>query len=1031
MGKVFIEESTLTAIGDSIRAKTGGTDLIAPGNMATEIAGITTGYNDQLISSEYPDYISPEVIEIMNKVKSVQTDESITFIAMSDTHHPANITSSTGASSLQANMAMKIMPYLFNVDFVTHLGDISNGGSTDTPETLQAQIESFNEMFVEAGRNIPMFLCIGNHDAGIYYHSTQNSAGNTGTYTMTGEYIYNNFTKYSESDDTVISGVENGGYCYRDFADKKLRVFMLNTSEKLIAVQNDQSTYGVQRVWLANALLDLNSKTDAADWGFIILCHYPADYGENMPMSQLLEAYVKGTSFTIKDPVTSYYVGDQTNETVNFTGNNSAKFIAQFHGHIHNFLYSKLHSNVTGSVVEYEAWRVCTPNGQVNRENTYTTIGGVNFAEGTSYAKTVGTAEGTSFVVNVINPSEEKIYSFCYGAGTDRTIGYGGTSYYSINTTFTNVTSSNNAVSVEEGESYTTTLTIADGCAMSEIVITMGGEDITTSVYDGSVIDIPEVTGHIVITAIANKIPTSNLRLKAQVFTNGDTSIYNNGLGYKNGYRLSGNAPSEYETAATGYVMTGCIPWDGATPITVSGATIVDTDGNCRLYLLNSTKDYVFSPWIIGGTSATFSTKFTIENLGTNKYRLTPISSFNTSTTYFAMSLKGSGEDLIITIGDESADVSEYYTITNNLVNVETNNLASSIEVNSEYSALLRPTDGYELTDVTVTMGGVNVTDIVYADAEINISPVTGNIVINAVATIIQSDAYTNLIPLSTTTYNGTELYNPPYGYKTGYRRNSSNVEVAATNMCCTGYMPLNGTNSNGDVIRIKNVTIAGGSTPYFAVFNENGTLSGSLTTSQLTSGGTNGNLSCVVEDGVITITVGVNSMYACWLSCGVIDDTSIITLNEDIVEGKTYKNLVLESTDSSGAIYNGTGYKQGYRLNSSGTETESTVCACSGFIPFTYGDVIRVWGTCDSTPGSTGNYIAFYDSTHTKLQVVAGQKYETYGTWEALDDGYLWTFNSNLYSAISSATFIRVSMCGLSSGEETSLTVTLNQEIT
>ena len=43
MGKVFIQESTLTSIADSIRSKKGTTALIDPANMATEIASITTG----------------------------------------------------------------------------------------------------------------------------------------------------------------------------------------------------------------------------------------------------------------------------------------------------------------------------------------------------------------------------------------------------------------------------------------------------------------------------------------------------------------------------------------------------------------------------------------------------------------------------------------------------------------------------------------------------------------------------------------------------------------------------------------------------------------------------------------------------------------------------------------------------------------------------------------------------------------------------------------------------------------------------
>lgn len=43
MSKVFIEETTLTAIGDAIREKTGKSDLIAPGVMPDEIRAIETG----------------------------------------------------------------------------------------------------------------------------------------------------------------------------------------------------------------------------------------------------------------------------------------------------------------------------------------------------------------------------------------------------------------------------------------------------------------------------------------------------------------------------------------------------------------------------------------------------------------------------------------------------------------------------------------------------------------------------------------------------------------------------------------------------------------------------------------------------------------------------------------------------------------------------------------------------------------------------------------------------------------------------
>lgn len=43
MSKVFIEESTLTAIGDAIREKNGTTDMVAPLDMATMITNLPSG----------------------------------------------------------------------------------------------------------------------------------------------------------------------------------------------------------------------------------------------------------------------------------------------------------------------------------------------------------------------------------------------------------------------------------------------------------------------------------------------------------------------------------------------------------------------------------------------------------------------------------------------------------------------------------------------------------------------------------------------------------------------------------------------------------------------------------------------------------------------------------------------------------------------------------------------------------------------------------------------------------------------------
>ena len=52
MSKVFIEENTLTAIGDAIRGKTGGTELLTLDGMATEISNLEIGQSGIVISPE-------------------------------------------------------------------------------------------------------------------------------------------------------------------------------------------------------------------------------------------------------------------------------------------------------------------------------------------------------------------------------------------------------------------------------------------------------------------------------------------------------------------------------------------------------------------------------------------------------------------------------------------------------------------------------------------------------------------------------------------------------------------------------------------------------------------------------------------------------------------------------------------------------------------------------------------------------------------------------------------------------------------
>lgn len=66
-----------------------------------------------------------------------------------------------------------------------------------------------------------------------------------------------------------------------------------------------------------------------------------------------------------------------------------------------------------------------------------------------------------------------------------------------------NIVTSNSAIAVEDGERFTTALTADIGYKIASVTVTMGGEDITDSVYSDGIISIESVTGDIVITAVS------------------------------------------------------------------------------------------------------------------------------------------------------------------------------------------------------------------------------------------------------------------------------------------------------------------------------------------------------------------------------------------------------------------------------------------------------------------------------------------------------------------------------------------------
>ena len=617
----------LTAIADAIRAKDGTTGTMTLDQMPEKITAITTA--DIISQADIPTYVKDEALSVAAKVKNVQNANTLTFFVISDPHHCASQSdgwaAQTNESNLHAMMGAKILAYALDADFSVCNGDFTFGSTATTADQLKEQVGEIKSWFGEAFRGLPQFFTVGNHDTGEY------------NVLVGAEYCMREIM--GASDATAFGGEDIGKPYYYDLESKKVRIICLNTCE---GEMNGSDVYAIsdgQLEWFANTLKGVGGKSDASAWGIIVIGHYPLDLGGARFLSDVLYQYIQGGTYT------------RNSVSVNFAGSNGATFIGNFHGHTHCLKSDKLHYYNNGTTpTVYDAHRLATPAMSFYRNNEYTSaVYGVVFGEDTSYPKTADTGNDTSFCVNVVDPVEQVIYSICYGAGYDRTISYGPTVYRSITNSLTHVTSSNAAVSVEDGAAYTATLTADSGYTMGNVVVKMGGTDITSTAYTASTgaISIAKVTGDVVITAVATKIVTYTNLVPTAVDSSGASAPYTDGL------MLSSSGGT---SDSSGFTTTGFIPFDGGANhiYRIGGEGIAWNTYGCRIAWY--TADYSLKGSVTNydkiGASIYYPTK--VEDANAAAAFSTDINvSPPQGAAYFRVSAKGSGANLIVTLDEE------------------------------------------------------------------------------------------------------------------------------------------------------------------------------------------------------------------------------------------------------------------------------------------------------------------------------------------------------------------------------------------
>ena len=385
--------SDATVTADSIKAALGYTP-VKPGDVATA-----------------PDYVLAAADALATKIVGHIGEDNILFAVMADAH--LGLYTDTGnVAGTQAGQALQRLNERCALDFVAHVGDYSTGAWNSTVTTTLRDNADYQLLI---GSKYPgkAVYCVGNHDDAPYQ-----ATGNRLTQTQ----VYAAIGRKNLAGGGAVPG--NACYGYTDFTGLRLRVIYLDTHDRRswgstqvgsggeCNYLNVENISGVQLQWLVDNALDFSGVDDSSKWSILVFSHaalntsgtYTDPSGTSHPCNtanaaSILKAYAtkKSGSITHGGVAVSY----------DFTASTPAGIIGCIHGHEHRYA----DETVGGAFIS-----ICCPNICNGRERAS--------ANGNTYSKTSGTANGTSFCVFSINRADKKIYVDHYGPGIDREYTY-------------------------------------------------------------------------------------------------------------------------------------------------------------------------------------------------------------------------------------------------------------------------------------------------------------------------------------------------------------------------------------------------------------------------------------------------------------------------------------------------------------------------------------------------------------------------------------------------------------------------------
>lgn len=165
----------------------------------------------------------------------------------------------------------------------------------------------------------------------------------------------------------------------------------------------------------------------------------------------------------------------------------------------------------------------------------------------------------------------QEVYNELYDAFYDNT--------WAVTANLSNAESSNTAESVEKGEPYTTIISASVGYTLvgATVSVTMNGANITSSVYNNGTINIPSVTGDVVITVVA--VALTVVSISAVYTQSGEVLPWDDLDTLKADLIVTAtfNDSSTEVVPSDDYTLTGTLVSDTDSPVTVTYNAVTTT----------------------------------------------------------------------------------------------------------------------------------------------------------------------------------------------------------------------------------------------------------------------------------------------------------------------------------------------------------------------------------------------------------------------------------------------------------------------